>query len=282
MTNSPAAEPESSAVRVALWRALHMLVDAPPYVFEDEIGLRLADPGESWRDRPDMDPHNLSRTSIVARARIVDDLVVEQASQGLGQYVLLGAGLDSFSQRHPELSPQLTVFEVDQPGPQRWKRQRLEELGYGVPPSLRLVPVDFETDSWWERLLEAGFNPTRPAIFSSLGVSVYLTSQTNTATLRCAATLAPGSTFVMTFMLPLELTNPQERPHYERVLEAARAAGTPFLSFYSPDEVLSAAKDAGFTTVRHISSDDIIARFFTGRADGLHPSSAEEILVAAT
>ncbi|MFC8723564.1 class I SAM-dependent methyltransferase, partial [Kitasatospora sp. NPDC057198] len=145
------AEPDSTAVRTALWRALHLAADRPPHVFEDEIGLRLADPGEGWRQRPDMDPAGTAgfRAAIVARARWVEELVGERAAQGVDQYVLLGAGLDSFAQRRPQPPGGLRVFEVDQPEPQRWKHRRLTELGYGVPDWLRLVPVDFERGEDW-------------------------------------------------------------------------------------------------------------------------------------
>src|SRR5205809_6396458 len=146
---TPAAD--STAVRVALWRAIHVQVDPPPHVLEDEIGLRLAAPDEGWRRRPDMDPHATMhfRASIVARARFIEDLVLEQAGHGVGQYVILGAGLDSVAQRRPEIASVLRIFEIDQPGAQAWKRQRLIELGFGVPDWLRLVPVDFEAGGSW-------------------------------------------------------------------------------------------------------------------------------------
>src|SRR4051794_8886720 len=166
------AAPDSSAVRVALWRAMHLLVDAPPHLLEDEIGLRLAAPDDGWRSRPDMDPDATRsfRASIVARARFIEDLVVEQADR-VRQYVILGAGLDSFAQRRVDVASRLKVYEVDQPGPQTWKRQRLIELGFGIPEWLRLVPVDFEAgDSWWKKLLAAGFDEHTPAIVASTGV----------------------------------------------------------------------------------------------------------------
>src|SRR5882724_10399211 len=152
--------PDSTAVRTALWRAMHVLDDPPPHVIEDELGLRLAAPDDGWRARPDMDPDGTSgfRAAIGARARFIEDLVAEQAGHGVAQYVLLGAGLDTFAQRRPRLAARLRVFEVDQPGPQAWKRQRLLELGFGVPDWLRLVPVDFEaSESWWRQLAAAGF-----------------------------------------------------------------------------------------------------------------------------
>ena len=113
--------PDSSAVRVALWRALHVQVDAQPHVFEDEIGLRLVAPDEGWRRRPDMHPQGTSgyRAAIVGRARFVEDLVAEQFGQGVRQYVILGAGLDTFAQRRPEIASHMRVFEIDRPGPRR-------------------------------------------------------------------------------------------------------------------------------------------------------------------
>ncbi|MFE7801526.1 class I SAM-dependent methyltransferase [Nocardia sp. NPDC057440] len=276
--------PDSTAVRVALWRAMHVQIDSPPYVFRDEIGLRLASPEDGWRSRPDMDPQTTSqmRAGIVSRARFIEDLLAEQIERGVDQYVLLGAGLDTFAQRSPELAARLTVFEIDQPGPQAWKRQRLTELGYGVPEWLRLVPVDFEVDSWWERLTAAGFDPDRPAVVASTGVSMYLTTETNIATLRQIAKLAPGSTLATTFMLPLELVGPDEQRLRRYVEQGARASGTPFLSFFGPDEMVALAADAGFATTRHISPNDINRRYFTDRDDGLRPTESEQILVATS
>src|SRR5262249_26202894 len=152
-------------------------VDSPPHVLEDEVGLTLVASDDGWRNRPDMSPFTRPfRASIMARARFVEDLVSEQAARGVGQYVILGAGLDTFAQRPPELASRLLVFEIDRPGPQEWKRQRLVELGFGVPPFLRLVPVDFEAGhAWWERLVAMGFDSERPAVVASTGVSMYLT-----------------------------------------------------------------------------------------------------------
>ena len=151
MGDNQTVAPDSTAVRVALWRALHVEVDAPPHVLEDEIGLQLAAPDDGWRHAAGHGPagHAAFRASIVARARFIEDLVAEQAQRGVDQYVMLGAGLDTFAQRRPEIASRLRVFEVDQPGTQAWKRQRLVELGFGIPDWLRLVPVDFEAGERW-------------------------------------------------------------------------------------------------------------------------------------
>ena len=279
------AEPDNTAVRTALWRALHVEVDSPPHVFEDEVGLKLVAPSDEWRNRLDMSPFTRPfRASIVARARFVEDLVTEQVARGIGQYVILGAGLDTFAQRRPGLASRLLVFEIDQPGPQEWKRQRLVDLGLGIPSFLRLVPVDFEAgDTWWERLVTSGFDSSRPAVVASTGVSMYLTKEAIAATLRRVAALATGSTFAMSFMLPIELVDPEVRFGVERAAEGARASGTPFISFFTPTDMLALARDAGFKEVQHVSAAMLAQRYFAGRTDGLRPpDNSEELLVAIT
>lgn len=284
MSEQQDTAPDSTAVRVALWRAMHVQADPLPHVLEDEIGFKLIAPDDSWRKRPDMDPlaTRRFRASIVARARFIEDLVTEQTGCGIGQYVILGAGLDTFAQRRPAIASRLTVFEVDQPGTQEWKRRRLVELGFSIPEWLRFVPVNFEAGgSWWEQLVAFGFDQNRPAVVASTGVTMYLSKDAILASLRQIAALAPGSTLAMTFILPLELAEPEERPAYEAAARGARASGTPFLSFFTPEEMLAMAREAGLKNVRHVSGADLAARYFADRADGLRPGS-EALLVAST
>jgi methyltransferase (TIGR00027 family) len=284
MARSPSALPDSTAVRVALWRALHVLVDDPPHVLDDEVGLKLVAPDEEWRSRPDMDPAFTSgfRGAIVARARFIEDLVVEQSARGVGQYVLLGAGLDTFAQRRPEVASRLRIFEVDRAEPQAWKRLRLEELGFGVPEWLRLVPVDFEADSWWEELQSAGFDPEQPAVVASTGVSMYLTLEANAATLKQIARFAHGSTLAMTFLVPMELLEESDRRGLQMAQNGATASGTPFLSFFTPSDMLALARHAGFPNVHHVPISELTARYFAERTDGFKPSSGEDLLLATT
>lgn len=285
MTGKQTAAPESTAVRVALWRAMHVQIDPPPHVIEDEIGLRLAAPDDGWRRRGDMHPAGTStfRAGIIARSRFTEDMVAEQAANGVTQYVILGAGLDTFAQREPELASRLRVFEVDQPGAQKWKRGRLTELGYGISPWLRLVPVDFEADGpWWDRLLAAGFDAAEPAVVASLGVSMYLTRDANTATLRQLASLAPGSALIMTFAPPLDLLDEQDRAARLAAEQGARASGTPWLSCFAPQDILVMARHAGFKDARHVSAAMLNERYFAARTDDLRTSPGEELLVATT
>jgi methyltransferase (TIGR00027 family) len=275
-------EPDSTAVRVALWRAMHVQVDAQPHVLNDELGLLLADPAPGWQDRPDMDPAGTAgfRAWIVIRARFTEDLIREQHPD---QYVLLGAGLDTFAQREPGLASRMTIFEIDQPGPQAWKRKRLAELGYPDSDRLRFVPVDFERDIWWDRLTADGFDPARPALVTSMGVSMYLTDEANRATSRqLASSLGPGSTLIMTFQVPEELVEEPDRLGRQFSIEGAARSGTPFISFYSPGQMLAMAREAGFRDARHVSGTTLRERYLSGRTDGLRSSSGEDLLIATT
>jgi len=287
MAEDQGLAPDSTAVRVALWRAMHVQVDPPPHVLEDEIGLRLVAPEDAWRRRPDMDPYATRqfRAAIIARARFIEDLVEERrAANTISQYVILGAGLDTFAQRNPEIASRLRIYEVDQPGPQAWKRRRLIELGFGIPKWLRFVPVDFEGgDAWWQRLARAGFNADQPAIVASTGVSMYLTKDAILATLRQVAALAPRTQLALSFLLPLQWADPEVRPGLQQAEQGARASGTPFVSFFTPGEMLALAGEAGFRKVEHVSAAILTERYFAGRTDGLRPpNNAEELLVATT
>ena len=278
--NKKIAEPDNTAVRTALWRALHVQLDAKPHIFEDEIGLKLVAPPDGWEQRPDMKFTKRLQASIVARSRFIEDLIIKQNKIGIGQYVILGAGLDTFAQRRPGIASKLQIYEIDQPGTLIWKEQRLTELGFGIPGYLHFVPVNFETSSWWEQLLKAGFDTFKPAVVTCTGVSLYLTKEAIIATLNQIATLARGSKLAMTFYLPIELLDEEDKALMEMSIKGAGEAGTPFVSFFSPDEILELARNAGFKEAKMISTKDM--DYFTNRADHLLPASGEVFLLATT
>jgi methyltransferase (TIGR00027 family) len=275
-------EPDNTAVRTALWRALHVQIDPLPHIIEDEIGFKLIAPDAGWLARPDMSPDFTKRlrASIVARARFIDDLVIEQSKHGIDQYVILGAGLDTFAQRRPDIASLCQVFEIDQPDTQTWKQQRLIELGYGVPNWLHFVSVNFEISSWWEQLLRAGFDTGKATVVACTGVTLYLTRDAILATLRQMATLAPGSTLAMTFYVPLDLLDEEDKPLQRIAEKGASSAGTPFISFFTPKETLALAREAGFKNIEMISASDLAKRYFVGRPDNLSPASGEDFLLA--
>jgi methyltransferase (TIGR00027 family) len=206
------AGPDLTAIGAAFGRAAHVMLDDPPYVLEDTVSITLADEdllratqllgpdGRLLVSRDD--PRARWCGTFVGRARFVEDLVGERLKDDVEQLVILGAGLDTFAQRRPDPTSRLRVFEVDEPGTQRWKQSRLRVLGLPIPQSLRFVPVNFESgDSWVRAIAGAGFDLGGRSVVASTGVTQYISVAALTATLREAAELAPGTTFVGTFVL---------------------------------------------------------------------------------
>jgi methyltransferase (TIGR00027 family) len=280
--NKNLTEPDNTAVRTALWRALHAQVDSLPHIFEDEIGLKLVAPTGDWRQRLDMNVNftRRIRVSIATRARFVEDLVIEQNKKGINQYIILGAGLDTFSQRRQKIASQLQIFEIDKPDTQTWKRQRLIELGFGIPKWLRFVSVDFEIDSFWlEKLKNSGFDINKPAVIACIGVSMYLTKDAILATLQQIKKFAPGSILAMTFLLPKELVEKEDQQLLEISINGAQKSGNPFKSFFTPKTIIDLAKKAGFKNTKIVSKKDLVKKYFSKRTDNLSPASGEEFLV---
>jgi O-methyltransferase involved in polyketide biosynthesis len=146
----------------------------------------------------------------------------------------------------------------------------LSSLGYGVPEWLRLIPVDFEAGvDWWQALLDGGFDATAKTVVSSSGVSMYISKAATADTLRRLAGLAPGSVVVMTFMLPFELLDEGDRPGLEAAARGAQASGTPWISFYAPDEIVTSALEAGFASADYVATAELAERYLRGRTDAL-------------
>lgn len=277
-TNIP--QPDNTAMRTALWRALHVLTDAEPHIISDTIGLQLIAPDDDWRERPDMKYTGRLRASIVARARYIEDLINEESKNGITQYVILGAGLDTYAERRTDGASKIQIFEIDQSDTLTWKQQRLIETGFDIPDNLHFVPVDFETDNWYEQLLKAGFDKNKAAVIACTGVTLYLTREAIVETLQQISTFAPASVLAMTFYLPIDLMDEQDKPLMEMSLKGAAASGTPMKSFFSPDEVLVLACNAGFKERKTISTKDIEQSYFAHRTDDLLPASGEIFLLA--
>jgi methyltransferase (TIGR00027 family) len=247
-------------------------------VLEDTLGLQITDVDDTWWSRPDMDPERTrtNRASIVARARATEDLVTASGAQ---QYVVLGAGLDTFAQRQEGA---VHVFEVDALDTQAWKRERLNELGLLAPSTrLHFVPVDFEAgQSWLTEVVTAGLDPTMPTAVSMLGVTMYLTRDAISATLRAAASLAAGSVMIFSYSRPIQMAPTEVRPILEGAAKGAAASGHPWLSLLTPDDAAALARDAGFGDVQTVTSGDLHNRYFADRHDGLSPVGGEDLVIA--
>ncbi|QOR75705.1 MAG: class I SAM-dependent methyltransferase [Thermoflavifilum sp.] len=275
-------QPDQTALRVALWRALHVLIDDKPHIIEDMVGYTLIHPEKDWQERPDMKYTGRLRASIVARARFIEDLAKEQIANGVKQYVLLGAGLDSFAIRNRAIASQVDIYEIDRPDTLAWKETKLVENGYAIPPKLHFVPVDFETSSWWIALLKKVFDYTQPTFVSCTGVTLYLTKEAIRDMLQKMTLLATGSTIAITFYLPVEQLEGEDKNLMEISMKGAAASGTPFVSFFTPEEMVNLAKDAGLKNMQTLSTKDMINLYFKNRTDNLIPADGEFFLIAKT
>ena len=275
-------QPNNTAMRTALWRALHVQIDNEPHVIEDEVGFDLIKPEKGWQERPDMKFTKSLRASIVARARFIEDLAKEQIKLGIKQYVLLGAGLDSFAQRNTEINSQVEIYEIDQSDTLAWKQEKLIENGYKIPDKLHFVPVDFETSSWWTELLNNGFDTNQATYVSCTGVTLYLSKETITDTLTNMTFLASGSTVAIAFYLPLEELEGEDKALMEMSIKGATASGTPFVSFFTFDEITKLAAEIGFREIQTISTNDMKEKYFKDRTDNLIPANGEFFLIAKT
>lgn len=277
-------EPSRSAHWVAALRAVHQLLDEP-LVLHDPIALRLL--GASAEAALRADPFALNdplargvRAVVVARSRFVEDELARGVAAGVRQYVLLGAGLDTFAYRSPSPDAQLRVFEVDHAGTQRWKQQLLADAGIPVPPTLSFVPVDFERDDLGGALAQAGFRADEPACVSWMGVTTYLTTDAVLRTLRAMAGLAPESCVCFDYRVPAAMLDPVDRVIDEVVGLKAAAAGEPWLSTFDPTQLQAQLLDAGFGSADSTTPDELNARYFARRKDGLRTGGSLRIMCA--
>lgn len=270
---------DNTAERTALWRALHVQIDAQPYIFEDNWALTLSNPAPDWQQRPDMKFTRPIRASIVGRARFVEDQIMEAIENGITQYVILGAGLDSFALRHPNVE-NLDIYEIDQPSTLAWKADRINAHLDALPAHLHFVPVDFETTDWWDALGDAGFDFSRPAVFSCTGVTLYLSQEANFQLLARISSLAAGSAAIISFYAHPEDLTGEDKALLEMSIKGAAASGTPMVSFFNQAEVKEFAEKAGLSHQTIYDTDDLINRYFKSRKDDLMPNAGELFLVA--
>jgi methyltransferase (TIGR00027 family) len=264
------ATPSRTALRVALRRAAHQLYDAPPLILNDPIAVPIL--GSAYAEelrrtptRPDR-PFSVGlRAFLVARSRYAEDTLARAAQQGTTQYVLLGAGLDTFAHRNPY--PNLRVFEVDHPATQQWKRELLETGSLPAPANLTYVPVDFERDSLPQQLHSAGFDSKAPAFFAWLGVVPYLNLEAFRSTINFIAAQPPGSGVVLDYSQPRSALPFVEKLAHDSLAARVQLAGEPFQLFFTPSEI--AAKLTAFRNLEDLGSAEINARYFTGRTDNL-------------
>ncbi|WP_213807689.1 class I SAM-dependent methyltransferase [Granulicella sp. dw_53] len=277
-----AARPSGTALGVAIRRASHQLYDSPPLVFNDPIAVPIL--GETYRLALEEAEASMGesfslgmRAWVVGRNRYAEDKLAEAVSRGIRQYVLLGAGLDTFAHRNPY--PSLQVFEVDHPATQEWKRELLEKGGLAEPANLRYVPVDFECQSLASQLQSGGLDCAAPTVFAWLGVVLYLTHPAFRATLDFIAGFPGGSGVIMDYALPRHALPLEEVASRDRLAARVQSIGEPFQLFFTPVEMM--AELTAFQVVEDLSWAEMNARYFANRADRLSLSGRSSRMVCA-
>ncbi len=277
--------PSGTAQRVAIRRAAHMLLDKPT-VFDDPLALRIigsqsalslqADPQQS--ETGPLSPY--LRAFVAARSRYSEEELASGIHRGVSQYVILGAGLDTFAYRSPYPPGVLQVFEVDHPRTQTWKRARLEEVGITLPRDLILAPVDFEKQTLAEGLLDAGYDQGKCTFFSWLGVTEYLTTEAVMTTLSFIASTPVGSAVVFDYMLSPSLLTPAQRSRFDALAQRVASAGEPWRAFFDPPLLTEDLRGMGFGYVEDNGPEEINARYFKDRKDGLRVGSLSHLMKA--
>jgi methyltransferase (TIGR00027 family) len=278
--------PSFTAMETAMLRAAHLLWDAPPILFEDTLALALSGCANEVELRERFDAFvaelaakagsgpaqsiiNSFRISVAVRSRYVEDELAQAIRRGVAQYVILGAGLDSFAYRRPEVGGVLRVFEVDHPATQAWKRARLHELNVATPANLAFVPMNFEQQSLIESLRISGYRSDAAGFFSWLGVTWYLRPDAIFDTLRMVASTAPGSEIIFQYMPPAAPLDEESRQRLELLHNWAAARGEPFVTFFEPADLVERVRKLGFAEVSHFGPEEANARYFADRTDGL-------------
>jgi methyltransferase (TIGR00027 family) len=256
-----------TALGVAIRRAAHQLMDQPP-VLDDPIALQLI--GSAYPRHMERASHRVARdfrAFMAVRSRYVEDKLGEAVQQGIRQYVVLGAGLDTFAYRNR--FPTLRVFEVDFPATQEWKKQMLASALIAVPAGLTFVPLDFEHHTLAEGLRDSGFNTHEPAFFGWLGVIPYLTQQAFRATLGAIGQLPAGSGVGFDYAVAPERLSLKGRVAFAALAARVAAAGEPFRLFFTPEEMDSELRRAGFHRTEQLDSEQLNEAYFKDRQDGL-------------
>ena len=267
-----------TAERVAMRRAALQLYDDAPLVFADPLALRILPPDAlaELRKREVMErTHPFARgmrAFLCARSRFAEDALERAAAAGIRQYVVLGAGLDTYGGRawmeESPVHPGLRIFEVDHPATQAWKRACLEQAGIQTP-AVTFVPVDFERESLMERLVTSGFDAGGPTFCSWLGVVPYLTREAAVGTLCALGALPLGSGVAFDYAVTRESLSPNQQAAFDWLAERVARAGEPFRLGFEPGELGQLLHECGFTQVEDLDGEGIVARYFAGRTDGL-------------
>lgn len=276
-----------TAEGVAIQRALHQTLDAAPKILDDPIAPLLSDLANASNKasiaaiesmtRPVKSPF---RAVFIMRSRYTEDCLAESLVRGVRQYVILGAGLDTFAYRQPAWGKSLRIYEVDHPASQEWKRERLKDAKVRIHRNLTFAPIDFETTSLREGLFTAGLDSSIPSFFSLLGVSQYLTTEAIESIFQFVQSMPQGTELVFEFIVPDHLMPADEAGVFGAIASFAAERGEPWLTRLRPEELKSRLTALGFSQVSHLSPQAANERYFHGRRDDLAAWSGAQMMQA--
>jgi methyltransferase (TIGR00027 family) len=291
------AEASFTAIGAARMRAWHLLFDGDPKIFRDDFALRFSGSASETSLREETNSMLAEATAkvgpdvvqrlfrsmraiMIMRSRYTEEALSLAIELGITRYIILGAGLDSFAWRRPDLASAVQVFEIDHPASQEWKQQRLQELGIKQPLNLKFLPIDFENQTLLGGLRDGGYPLDKPAFLSWLGVTQYLTRETVLSTLKQVAALAPGTEISFTFIVPQAQLAGEDQQVFAIAAAAAAARSEPWISFFEPAELTSLLQELGFVRIEHFSPADANDRYFAGRSDELRVPGVEHVMLA--
>ena len=267
-----------------IW-GVHQLLDAKPLILDDPIALTLLGEDAIRQIKNNREHHQTLearalRTHIVVRSRFAEGRLEEAVNRGITQYVILGAGFDTFAYRQPLWAKSLTIFEVDQPATQAQKRLRLERTDMTIPPNLIFAGIDFEHESLRDGLLHNGVSFTEPSFFSWLGVTMYLKEDAIDAVLQTIAQFPSESEIAFTFSQPQDSLSDKERSFHSSLSKVVTDVGEPFVSHFTPGAIETKLHQAGFKTIAFLSKEEAEERYFGQRPADLHIPKRSSIIYA--
>jgi len=265
----------NTAYGTLFMRGVHQLLDAKPLILDDPAALTLLGEDDVHQIKNTRDHHQVLearalRTHVVLRSRFTEDRLTEAVGRGITQYVILGAGFDTFAYRQPVWAKALKIFEVDQPATQAQKQLRLQQANMSLPPNLSFAGIDFEHESLYDGLLHNRVSFTEPSFFSWLGVTMYLKENAIDAALRTIAQFPAKSEITFTFSQPQDTLSAQESSFHASLSKIVSDTGEPFVSFFTPAAIKIKLHQAGFKTIAFLSKEEAEERYFRQRPADLY------------
>jgi methyltransferase (TIGR00027 family) len=271
-------KPSRSAMGSGLLRAAHVREDPPPWIFEDTLAGQLLDAAQAYELEASMagwtpEVRQAFRVSHAVRARLAEDVAIEGLTAGRRDYVLLGAGLDTFAWRHPRAG-EFLIWEIDHPGTQAWKRAALRGAGLAEPANVRFVAADLSVTA------VADLGAPDRATWNWMGVTMYLEPQATEAALHAIASGSPGTTLVVNFLLAAGTLDALAHAVRDSSVAVVRAASEPVVATYTTEQVVDLLRDTRFSKVELFDAGRLRARYLRGRPDLPLPGST--VIAVAT